>query len=138
MAARKTTSRAPRERHRDVDVLVVDSDRAARAELESVLRSAGFVVKGAPSSLHAIQVLEREHVRLVIAEERMQTGLDGLGLVVLVKSRWPSVRRLVMARRTTGELVMQAKVLADARTFSRALAEDKIVALVKQELRAFA
>ena len=124
--------------HREPAILVVDGDEGSLKELQGTLRAHGFSVKGAPSSLHAIRVLEREPLGLVLAEQRMPEGMDGLGLCVLVKSRWPKVRRVVMAKRPTGELVMQAKILADARTLLRPVSPAKLVAVIDEELRAFA
>jgi DNA-binding NtrC family response regulator len=135
-ALKKKDSGQPSARDPRVRVLVVDGDRASLDETRAVLRDHGFLVLAAPSSLHAIRVLEREPVAIMLAEQRMRAGMDGLGLCMLVRRRWPKVRRVVMCRRPTGELVMQARMLADARTITRPVAAQRLVAALDEELRA--
>ena len=136
--ASKPKDQRPQQSDRDRLVLLVDDDVRGRAHTEELLVAHGFSVKCVPSGLHAIRVLERSPVGIVLAEQRLQEGLDGLGLLVLVKSRWPKVRRVVMCKRPTGELVMQAKILADARVLIRPVSPAKLVAAMQEEFRALA
>ncbi len=134
MALNKKDSRQPP--GRDARILVVDGDKVSLEHTRSVLREHGFQVLTAPSSLHAIRVLGREPVSVVLAEQRMRTGMDGLGLCMLVKRRWPKVRRVVLCKRPTGELVMQAKMFADARTLVRPISPQRLAAALDEELHA--
>jgi DNA-binding NtrC family response regulator len=135
MQARSHTS--SRRQQSDPKVLLVGGlDDRANAR---VLRQAGYPVDLAPSGLHAQQVLEREHelIGLVITEQDM-TGIDGVGLLMLVKSRWPRIRRIIATGRPRGALVMDARMYADARTLHRPIAREKLLTVVKQELDAYA
>jgi DNA-binding NtrC family response regulator len=124
-------------RRSDPSVLLVggsDDHNNAR-----VLSQAGYPVERVPSGLHAQQVLEREHekIGLVITEQEMM-GIDGIGILMLVKSRWPRIRRVIATKRPRGALVMDARIYADARTLHRPIAAEILLTVVKQELDAYA
>lgn len=121
-------------------VLLVDSDDRSRARDTRIVASGGHAVRGVPSALHALHYLEQHasRVALVIAEQVMPAGLDGLRLLIQVKKRWPSIRRVICTARPRGELVVRAKTDADARTLIRPVPEHKLVAVIQEELDAYA
>src|SRR6478609_6242288 len=65
--------------------LLVDDDEIALAMLEHTLQRSGFEVITASNGREALEVLRREHVRLVISDWDMP-GLTGLELCRAVRS----------------------------------------------------
>lgn len=128
-------NRSSRQRQEPKVLLVGGADDRDNA---GALRQAGYPVVLAPSGLHAQRVLEQDDsVGLVITEHDM-VGIDGLGLLILVQSRWPAIRRVIATVRPRGVLVMEARMFAGARTLHRPIKREKLLTVVKQELDAYA
>lgn len=134
MVKQAQSSRRPSNEHA---ILIVDDDEEARKLCVLVLKERGYRVAAVPSGLHAQQILEHDGVAVIITEHRMQ-GILGLDLLLLVKRRWPRVRRVLAAKKPSGELVMRARTEADARTLLRPIKPEKLVTVVEEELLAYA
>jgi DNA-binding NtrC family response regulator len=80
---------------------VEDSDFLRNALARS-LRREGLRVAAVPSALHALQVLDREAVAVVVADLRMP-GPSGLVLLETVADCWPKVRRVLLTAYPTRE-----------------------------------
>jgi|SRR6185436_3275170 len=124
-------------------ILVVDGDNYERTRIQRILEAIGYCTIGAPSGLHAQQILNGKKaadtpIGMVITEQRMSAGIDGLGLLMLIKSRWPKIRRAIMTTRPPGALVMEARIHADARTLIKPVPAEKLISVVQEELRAYA
>jgi DNA-binding NtrC family response regulator len=120
----------------DPQVLIVDCDGARLAQDRRRLTLAGYSVVTARSGMHAQRLLEQKPVALVMTEQVMP-GMDGLALLRFVKSRWPKTRAVIMTERPRGQLVMQAKLEANARTLIRPVSDVKLMTVVKEELDAY-
>jgi DNA-binding response OmpR family regulator len=69
-----------------VKILAVEDDAVARAVLRQALLRLGHEVVEAKDGAEALQVLEKEPVRLIVSDW-MMPGLDGLGLCRAVRNR---------------------------------------------------
>lgn len=125
-----------RQSHNERVVLLVDNDAVTLARDARVVSGAGYAVRTARSGLHAQQILARDKVALILTEHLMP-GIDGLSLLLLVKKHWPDTRRVIATARPRGELVMRAKVEADARTLIKPVTPYKLITVVKEELDAY-
>jgi len=78
-------------------ILVVDDEPDILESVEDILRSTvPAKVLGARSGDEALQVLQREPVRLVISDFRMP-GMDGCQLLRRVKVLYPDVKGLMVS-----------------------------------------
>ena len=89
---------------RTVDVLVVDDDPALCRVIARYLGKHQRSTMAAPSALHALRILERRPVRLVLSDLNMPGPL-GTALLETVERRWPHVRRVLMSGDTSGAVV---------------------------------
>ncbi len=76
-------------------LLVVDDEPRLRRVLVRLLEGDGYACTEAASGVEALEVLEREHVALVISDLRMPQ-MDGVALLREVSTRWPDTGVIVV------------------------------------------
>ena len=77
-------------------VLVVEDEPVIRLNAMDMVEAAGCEAIGALDADEAVRLLEdRTDIRVVFTDVHMPGSMDGLGLMRLVKDRWPSVPVLV-------------------------------------------
>lgn len=89
------------------NVLVVDDEPKLCDLLASALSQGGIQVFTAGNGLHALTVLEREEIDLVISDWRMP-GMDGPQLLAEIKSRYPNLPVIVMTAYSTVKNAVQS------------------------------
>lgn len=79
-------------------ILIVDDDRSYRNLLRSAFPGSAYNVSTAEDGNHALQLLETQQqgYDLVITDLQMP-NLDGMSLIEVMKSRFPSVPVIVMS-----------------------------------------
>lgn len=113
-------------------VLLVDDEPQILEALARHLRAEGFRVIGAPSAIHALQVLEKLHVDLVVADQRMP-GPSGLRLLETVRDCWPEVGCVILTGAPGPELYSSPAVdLVLDKTDDAAFVIDTIVNEARQ------
>ncbi|KAB1072723.1 response regulator [Methylobacterium planeticum] len=91
-----------------IAILVVDLDRVIRMVTMDMLEEAGYRALEARDAREAVALLERHRdVRLLITGQTLPGQIDGIGLVHLVRSRWPKLGILV----TSGALSRSGREL---------------------------
>ena len=81
-------------------VLVVEDEALVRLSAVDMVEAAGFTVASASNADDAIHILEmRADIRAVFTDVQMPGSMDGLGLMRLVKDRWPAIATLVTSGR---------------------------------------
>ena len=88
-------------------VLVVEDDGALREALTDTLALAGIPALSADDGEAALQVLERQPVRLIVSDVQMDP-MDGHELLQRVKARQPSLPVILMTGFGTTDTVMRA------------------------------
>jgi two-component system, cell cycle sensor histidine kinase and response regulator CckA len=88
-------------------VLLVDDDPEFRESLLRLLGESDLLLMSAKSGLHAVQVLEEQHVDLVVADQ-MMPGMDGVRLLELIRDRWPSCQRVLLTGQASSDVVLGA------------------------------
>ena len=89
------------------NVLVVDDEPKLCDLLASALGQNGIQVFTAGNGLHALTVLEREEIDLVISDWRMP-GMDGPQLLAEIKQRFPHLPVIVMTAYSTVKNAVQS------------------------------
>ena len=76
-------------------LLLVDDEPSILSSLRRLLRPAGYKIHIAESGKAALEILEHEHVDLVISDMRMPE-MDGAKFLEQVRNRWPRITRLLL------------------------------------------
>jgi CheY-like chemotaxis protein len=73
-----------------MDVLLVEDEAAIREAVAEALREAGYAVSAAASAEEALQLVEAggSAPRILVADLRLGSGMDGLALGAEVRRRW--------------------------------------------------
>jgi putative two-component system response regulator len=76
--------------------LVVDDEPRIRGALARLLEVAGYDCEQAGSGIEAVAAMEREVFPIVLSDIRMP-GMDGVGLLQLIRERWPDTAMLMLS-----------------------------------------
>ncbi len=76
-------------------VLFVDDDSSVLNVIRDTLFQTEFEIITAQSAHEAIELIEQEHIDLIISDIRMP-GMDGIQLLETVKKKWPSIIRVML------------------------------------------
>jgi DNA-binding NtrC family response regulator len=111
-AARATIAEAEAEARGIADgerlvVLVVDDEEAVRASFVRLLAECNFETVLANTGSRALQIMSERHVDAIVADQFMP-GLDGIGLLALVRERFPRCTRLLCTGHPASEIVLDA------------------------------
>ncbi|HEY2016081.1 MAG TPA: sigma-54 dependent transcriptional regulator [Bryobacteraceae bacterium] len=88
-------------------VLVVDDEADIREFCQDALADAGFGVRTAISAGEALQILDEEHVDIVLSDLKMP-GVDGIQLLQQIKERAGAVDVVLMTGHATIETAVRA------------------------------
>jgi CheY-like chemotaxis protein/nitrogen-specific signal transduction histidine kinase len=88
-------------------VLLVDDEALLRTSLMRVLEECEVSTLAAKSSLHALQILQEQHVDVVVSDHFMP-GMDGVRLLEAVSQRWPHCTRILFTAHPSSEVVLDA------------------------------
>ncbi len=88
-------------------VLLVDDEPNLRSSLARVLEECEVSTLAAKSSLHALQILQEQHVDLVVSDQFMP-GMDGVRLLEAVRQRWPHCTRILFTAHPSSDIVLEA------------------------------
>ena len=76
-------------------ILLVDDEASILSSLRRLLRPSGYTIHLAESGKAGLEVLEREHVDVVVSDMRMPE-MDGAQFLEHVRNRWPGIVRLLL------------------------------------------
>ena len=115
-------------------LLCVDDEANILSALKRLFRSQGYTILTATSGKQGLELLEKEHVDLVISDMRMPE-MNGAQFLEQVKNRWPDTVRLLL----TGYAEMPATVDAInkggiSRYISKPWEDTDMVMLVREAL----
>jgi DNA-binding NtrC family response regulator len=88
-------------------VLVVDNDEKLRESLVRLLAESDLTAVGAASSFDALEILAHSHVDVVVSDHFIW-GIDGVGLLSVVRERWPYVQRILFTADAAPDVVIDA------------------------------
>ncbi|MBM3155113.1 MAG: response regulator [Chloroflexi bacterium] len=94
-------------------VLVVDDLPDWRSTLSGLLLDAGYDVQTADSSARALELLRTIHCDLALLDMRLdetdEGNTEGLDLAAEIKSRWPTVKVVIITGYDTPDAMRQAR-----------------------------
>src|SRR3990172_11088437 len=93
-----------------VGVLIADDQEIVRSLCRQVVESLGYRVFLAESGARALQIMERHHVDIVIADLKMP-GMSGIELLEKVKADNPRVEVVIMTGYASVPSAVQAMKL---------------------------
>ncbi len=91
-------------------ILVVDDDRGMRDLLARVLGDAGHAISAVESGEAALVLLAREEFDLLVVDKNLP-GLDGLGVLRLVRQHQPGLRAIMITAYPTEQSDATARAL---------------------------
>jgi len=87
-------------------LLVVDDQEIVRVGLVRILRKHGFTCVEAPDAFKALEILDQEHVDLMLSDIRMP-GMNGLTLVKAIAHRIPDTAVVMVTSVDNAETAME-------------------------------
>lgn len=88
-------------------ILVADDEALARQSITEVLREEGYQVYEAADGQAALQLLEEIEVDVVLSDLKMP-GVDGLGVLRIIRDRYPQTMVLLMTAYASVDTVVEA------------------------------
>jgi DNA-binding NtrC family response regulator len=98
-------------------ILLVDDEPLLLLDAGDLLVEAGYEVITASSADHAIKLLsEGANVSLVVTDINMPGSMSGLGLIKVIRDRWPPVKLIIVSSHS---VFKQGDVPADVPIFGK-------------------
>ena len=102
-----------------------------RHMLELLLRRAGFEVTCAASGERALELVELEHVDVILSDVRMP-GLDGLALAERLSARHPEITLVMMSAFGSVELALEAMQRGAYDYISKPFKQDEVLLTLRK------
>lgn len=114
----------------DPVVLFVDDEPDTLATYRWMFSRDPIRILTAPSGLHALEILAREEVHLVVSDFWMM-GMDGIALLTEVHRLYPELPRLLLTGEPDSEIVLEAGV----RVLTKGMDPDLIRRVILREAK---
>lgn len=88
-------------------ILVTDDERAIRNTLKEILEFEGYQVSTAESGDHALELIDKEHIDLVLLDIKMQ-GMDGLETLKVIREKGYEFPVIMISGHGTIEIAVEA------------------------------
>jgi len=113
-------------------VLVVEDEFLIRLMAEDMVEKAGFDAIGASDADEAVRILEtRSDIQVVFTDVQMPGSMDGLGLVEVIRHRWPLVALIVTSGRRH---VHQADLPCRGRFLAKPYQLDQVATALRESI----
>jgi DNA-binding response OmpR family regulator len=116
-------------------VLVVDDNRDLADNLCEILECVGLAVDVAYDGNAAVEQLRQRAYSMVLSDMRMP-GIDGIGLVRLLREDFPGTPIVVMTAYTTEQTLEEARRLGILSAFAKPLDHEKVAHFIATRVRA--
>ena len=111
-------------------VLVVEDEALIQLHAVAMVEAAGFEAVRASNAADAIRVLEtRGDIRAVFTDIQMPGAMDGLGLMRLIKERWPIIATLLTSGK---EMLAQSDLPRGVRFVAKPYLQPQIEVALRQ------
>jgi len=115
-------------------ILCVDDEPNILSSLRRLFRTKGYQVKTAESGRAGLDILEKEHVDLVISDMRMPE-MDGAKFLEQVRERWPETLRLLLTGHSDVTSIIEAINRGEIyRYITKPWDDNDIVLIIRQAL----
>jgi two-component system nitrogen regulation response regulator NtrX len=120
-----------------IEVLVVDDEADIRDLISDILRDEGFTTKTAAGSAQVFKILQERTPSAIILDVWLQgSELDGLGILEIVKKRYPLMPIIVISGHGTIETAISAIKMGAYDYLEKPFSHDKLVLLLKRACEA--
>ncbi len=120
-----------------IDVLVVDDEADIRDLVSDILKEEGFTTKSAANSMQAFKILRERTPSAIILDIWLQgSELDGLGILEIVKKRYPLMPVIIISGHGTIETAVNAIKMGAYDYLEKPFSHDKLVILLKRACEA--
>lgn len=114
-------------------ILVIDDEDILLKSCERALKPAGYDVITTSSPLEALDLLERDHVDLILSDLKMPE-LDGMELLRRVKEDWPDAEVIIMTGHGTVNTAVSAMKLGVFDYIEKPFTPDAINVIVEKAM----
>ena len=116
-----------------IDILVVDDEADIRDLISDILKDEGFSVRTAANSTQAFKLLYEKTPSAVILDIWLQgSELDGLGILEIIKQRYPLMPVIVISGHGTIETAVSAIKMGAYDYLEKPFSHDKLNILLKR------
>jgi CheY-like chemotaxis protein len=115
-------------------ILVVDDVKVQREIASKILSQLGYSVKTAESGEHALELLKKDAVDLVVLDMIMVPGIDGLETYERIIGLHPQQKAIIASGYSETDRVKKAQRLGAGRYVKKPYTVEKIALAVKGEL----
>ena len=117
-----------------VKILVVEDDPNIRKLMCAVLKQNGFITSQAQDGLAALDVMEKEHIDLVVVD-LMMPNMDGYELTKELRSAWKSLPILMVTAKQETEDRKQGFLAGTDDYMTKPVDEEEMILRIKALLR---
>jgi DNA-binding NtrC family response regulator len=111
-------------------ILVVEDDAIQRQNLEALLKDAGFQTLSAENAETALVLLNaHKDIRTIVLDVQMPGPLDGIDVLLAVRSRWPAIKVIIVSG-----LANREQLPADVPLLVKPYTGETMLAIVRQML----
>jgi len=115
-------------------ILVVEDDTHARKLMCAVLKQSGFELLQAEDGVAALDIMEREHIDLVVVD-LMMPNMDGYELTQLLRQSWKALPILMVTAKQEAEDKKQGFLVGTDDYMTKPVNEEEMVLRIKALLR---
>jgi two-component system nitrogen regulation response regulator NtrX len=116
-----------------IDVLIVDDEADIRDLISDILKDEGFNAKSAANSTQVFKILQDKPPAAIILDIWLQgSELDGLGILEIVKKRYPLMPVIIISGHGTIETAVNAIKMGAYDYLEKPFNHDKLLILLKR------
>jgi two-component system nitrogen regulation response regulator NtrX len=116
-----------------LDVLVIDDETDIRELISDILKEEGFNARTAANSAQAFEAIAEKVPSIIILDIWLQgSDLDGLGILEIVKKRYPLLPVIVISGHGTIETAVSAIKMGAYDYLEKPFTHDKLLILLKR------
>ncbi|MDF2965451.1 MAG: sigma-54-dependent Fis family transcriptional regulator [Rickettsiaceae bacterium] len=120
-----------------LDVLVIDDETDIRELISDILKEEGFNARTAANSSQAFEAIAEKVPSIIILDIWLQgSDLDGLGILEIVKKRYPLLPVIVISGHGTIETAVSAIKMGAYDYLEKPFTHDKLLILLKRACEA--
>jgi two-component system nitrogen regulation response regulator NtrX len=120
-----------------LDVLVIDDETDIRELISDILKEEGFNARSAANSTQAFEAIAEKVPSIIILDIWLQgSDLDGLGILEIVKKRYPLLPVIVISGHGTIETAVSAIKMGAYDYLEKPFTHDKLLILLKRACEA--
>ena len=120
-----------------LDILIIDDEADIRDIISDILKDEGFTSRSVANSAQAFKAIEERVPNAMILDIWLQgSELDGLGILEIVKKRYPLMPVIVISGHGTIETAVSAIKIGAYDYLEKPFTQDKLMIVLKRACEA--